>query len=162
MQPTAAKCGWTSTRPACGPRAQRPRSDQRGRGGRRRAYPVRRRGGCSRRCRTDQRHVVAAGDLVWFRPEGADEGIIERVEPRHGVLSRTSRGRQHISGRQRRSDADRHQRRRAATQAEPDRPLPVTAEKSRIQPIICINKIDLVDPADLQPLVGVYGQMGYA
>ena len=37
----------------------------------------------------------------------------------------------------------------------------VTAEKARIRPVICINKIDLVDPADLQPLVGVYGQMGY-
>ena len=37
----------------------------------------------------------------------------------------------------------------------------VTAEKFRIRPIICINKIDLVDPADLQPLVGVFGQMGY-
>src|SRR5262245_44463037 len=25
---------------------------------------------------TDQRHVVAAGDIVWFRPEGEIEGII--------------------------------------------------------------------------------------
>ncbi|MEX0610645.1 MAG: ribosome small subunit-dependent GTPase A, partial [Pirellulales bacterium] len=25
---------------------------------------------------TDQRHVVAAGDIVWFRPEGESEGII--------------------------------------------------------------------------------------
>jgi ribosome biogenesis GTPase len=39
--------------------------------------------------------------------------------------------------------------------------LLVTAEKSEIRPIICINKIDLVPPADLQPLIGVYGQMGY-
>src|SRR6478609_333860 len=45
---------------------------------------------------TDQRHVVAAGDVVWFRPEGQHEGIIERVEPRRGVVSRTSRGRQHV------------------------------------------------------------------
>jgi ribosome biogenesis GTPase len=37
----------------------------------------------------------------------------------------------------------------------------VTAEKASIRPIICINKVDLIDPADLQPLVGVYGQMGY-
>ena len=27
--------------------------------------------------------------------------------------------------------------------------------------MICINKIDLVEPANLQPLVGVYSQMGY-
>ena len=37
----------------------------------------------------------------------------------------------------------------------------VAAEKGGIRPVICINKIDLVDPADLQPLVGVYSQMGY-
>src|SRR5262245_46354209 len=52
---------------------------------------------------TDQRHVVAAGDRVLFRPAvpgaagatstGATvpEGIIERIEPRHTVLSRTVR-----------------------------------------------------------------------
>ncbi len=27
--------------------------------------------------------------------------------------------------------------------------------------MICLNKLDLVDPAALQPLVGVYAQMGY-
>jgi len=37
----------------------------------------------------------------------------------------------------------------------------ITAEKADITAVICINKIDLVDPADLQPLIGVYGQMGY-
>ena len=45
---------------------------------------------------TDKRHVVAAGDIVWFRPEGKRDGIIERVELRHGVVSRTSRGLQHV------------------------------------------------------------------
>jgi ribosome biogenesis GTPase len=37
----------------------------------------------------------------------------------------------------------------------------VEAERVRIEPIICINKIDLVEPADLMPLAGVYAQMGY-
>jgi ribosome biogenesis GTPase len=37
----------------------------------------------------------------------------------------------------------------------------ITAEKAGIRAVICINKIDLVDPADFQPLIGVYGQMGY-
>ncbi|MEX0978307.1 MAG: GTPase RsgA, partial [Pirellulales bacterium] len=45
---------------------------------------------------TDKRHVVAAGDFVMFRPVSADEGIIERVEPRKTVLSRATRGRQQI------------------------------------------------------------------
>jgi ribosome biogenesis GTPase len=114
---------------------------------------------------TDQRHVVAVGDLVWFRPVnvGADtrEGLIERVEPRHGILSRTSRGRQHVIV------ANVDQLLIISSAAEPtikphliDRML-VTAEKAEIPPIICINKVDLIDPADLQPLLGVYGQMGY-
>jgi ribosome biogenesis GTPase len=37
----------------------------------------------------------------------------------------------------------------------------VTAEKSQIRTVICLNKVDLVDLANLQPLMGVYGQMGY-
>ena len=110
---------------------------------------------------TDQRHVVAAGDRVMFRPADNNEGIIERVEPRHGVLCRTSRGRQHVIV----SNVD--QMLIMSSASEPtikphliDRLL-VTAEKSDITPVICINKIDLVEPADLQPLAGVYGQMGY-
>ncbi|MCC6492422.1 MAG: ribosome small subunit-dependent GTPase A [Pirellulales bacterium] len=110
---------------------------------------------------TDQRHVVAAGDRVWVRPEGADEGIIERVEPRRGVLSRASRGRQHVLA------ANVDQLMVVVSAAEPklkphlvDRYL-VTAEKNHVEPIICINKIDLINPVDLQPLVGVYSQIGY-
>jgi len=114
---------------------------------------------------TDQRHVVAVGDRVMFRPAQADEeggeGFIERIEPRRRVLSRSSRGKQHVLV------ANVDQMLIVSSAAEPflkpnliDRML-VTAEKFGIRPIVCINKIDLVDPADLQPLVGVYGQMGY-
>ncbi len=110
---------------------------------------------------TDQRHVVAAGDIVWFRPEGREEGIIERVEPRHGVVSRTSRGRQHVLV------ANVDQLIIVTSAAEPrikpnliDRFL-VTAEKAEIRPTICINKIDLIEPAHLMPLAGVYAQLGY-
>jgi ribosome biogenesis GTPase / thiamine phosphate phosphatase len=110
---------------------------------------------------TDQRHVVAAGDLVWVRPEGKNDGIIERVEPRSGVLSRTSRGRQHVLV----TNVD--QLLIVTSAAQPrlkphllDRYL-VTAEKARIEPIICINKVDLINRADLEPLIGVYSQLGY-
>lgn len=110
---------------------------------------------------TDQRHVVAAGDRVMFRPAQNQEGIIERVEPRHGVVCRTSRGRQHVLV------ANVDQLLILGSAAEPtikphliDRFL-VTAEKWKTRPIICINKIDLINPADLQPLVGVYARMGY-
>ena len=110
---------------------------------------------------TDQRHVVVAGDVVWFRPEGESQGIIERVEPRRGVLSRTSRGRQHVLV------ANVDQVIIVTSAAEP-RPKPnlidrylVSAEKGQVRPLVCINKIDLVDPAELMPLVGVYSQLGY-
>lgn len=110
---------------------------------------------------TDQRHVVAAGDVVFFRTEKSGEGMIERIEPRRGVVSRGSRGRQHVIV------VNVDQLVIVASAAEPtlkpnliDRYI-VTAERIRIKPILCINKIDLVNPADLQPFVGVYGQMGY-
>jgi ribosome biogenesis GTPase / thiamine phosphate phosphatase len=110
---------------------------------------------------TDQRHVVVAGDWVSFRTEPLGDGIIERVEPRRGVLARTSRGRQHILV------ANVDQILIISSAAEPrikphliDRFL-ITAEQNRIQPVLCINKVDLVDRADLQPLVGVYSRMGY-
>jgi ribosome biogenesis GTPase len=115
---------------------------------------------------TEQRHVVVAGDLVRFRrventDQNTHEGIIERIEPRHGCVCRTSRGRQHIIV----TNVD--QVFIVASAAEPrlkpnliDRVL-VTAEKSRIEPVILINKVDLVDPALLQPIVGNYAQLGY-
>jgi ribosome biogenesis GTPase len=110
---------------------------------------------------TDQRHVVAVGDDVLFRPATNNEGIIERIEPRRGVISRTSRGRQHVIV------ANVDQLVIVTSAAEPaikpnliDRML-ITAEKAGITPIICINKIDLIDAAELAPLVGVYSQLGY-
>jgi ribosome biogenesis GTPase len=110
---------------------------------------------------TDKRHVVAAGDIVWFRPEGKRDGIIERVELRHGVVSRTSRGLQHVLV------ANVDQLVIVMSAAEPrlkpnliDRML-VTAEKGGIRPVICINKIDLIEPADLMSISGVYAQLGY-
>ncbi len=113
---------------------------------------------------TDQRHVVAAGDRVLFRPvENSDpkEGVIERVEPRRGCICRAVRGRQQILV------ANVDQLAIVSSAVEPrlkphliDRML-VTAEKGGVRPLICINKVDLVDPAGLQPLVGVYAQMGY-
>jgi ribosome biogenesis GTPase len=110
---------------------------------------------------TDQRHVVAAGDKVLFRPADNREGIIERIEPRRGILSRGTRGRQHVLV------ANVDQLVIVGSAAEPylkpnliDRFL-VSAEQGRLRPCICINKIDLVDPASIVPLVGVYSQMGY-
>lgn len=112
---------------------------------------------------TEQRHIIAVGDRVMFRPinEATAEGVIERVEPRRGILSRSIQGRQQIIV------ANVEQVLVVCSAAEPplkpnliDRML-IAAEKGQIRPVICINKIDLVDPAQLQPLVGLYSQMGY-
>jgi ribosome biogenesis GTPase len=110
---------------------------------------------------TDDRHVVIAGDNVMFRPVNAREGFIERVEPRRGVISRTSRGRQHVLA------ANVDQMLIVNSAAEPhlkpnliDRLL-LCAEREKITPIICLTKIDLVEPHELQPLIGVYARMGY-
>ncbi len=114
---------------------------------------------------TDQRHVVCAGDRVLIRTvdttEDPGEGIIERVEPRRGTLRRASKRRQHIIV----TNVD--QLLIVASAADPylkpnliDRFL-ISGEQARIEPIICINKVDLIDIASLQPLVGVYGQLGY-
>ena len=107
-----------------------------------------------------------AGDRVSFRSaEQTDEnrlqGIIERVEPRHGTIARSSRNRRHIIV----TNVD--QIIIVGSAAEPrikpnliDRFI-LTAERAEITPIICINKIDLVNPAELQPLIGAYSQIGY-
>ncbi len=110
---------------------------------------------------TDDRHVVVAGDRVMFRPVNEREGVIERVEPRRGVLGRMVRGRRHVIV----ANVDRIAI--VASVAQPtlkpnliDRLL-VAAEASNIEPLICFNKIDLIEPAELQTLAGVYGQLGY-
>ena len=48
---------------------------------------------------TDERNPVVAGDVVLFRPgenPQSKEGLIERVEPRRGTLSRAVRGRRQV------------------------------------------------------------------
>ncbi len=110
---------------------------------------------------TDQRHVVAAGDIVVFRPEGQKQGIIFSVKPRRGVLSRTSKGRRHILV----TNVDMVII--VASTADPDlKPhlidrFLVTAEQAQLEALIVLNKADLINPVEFQPLLGVYAQMGY-
>jgi ribosome biogenesis GTPase len=109
---------------------------------------------------TDERNIVTTGDRVWFRPALNDEGFIERVEPRHGVLLRASRGREHVLV------ANVDQLVIVMSLVEPalkphliDRYL-VSAEQGGIAAILCLNKVDLVDPIPYQPLIGLYSQLG--
>jgi ribosome biogenesis GTPase len=116
----------------------------------------------------DERNIVTTGDRVWVRPaehlsgqnEGAMEGVIVRVEPRHGVLTRASRGREHVLV------ANVDQVVIVVSLVEPqlkphliDRFL-ASAIQGEIKPLLCLNKSDLVEPADYQPLVGFYNQLG--
>lgn len=116
---------------------------------------------------TSERNIVTTGDRVWFKAEhvsgaaeGAPEGVIERVEPRHGVLTRASRGREHVLV------ANVDQVVFVVSLVEPalkphliDRFL-ASAIKGEIKALLCLNKADLVEPADYQPLVGFYNQLG--
>jgi ribosome biogenesis GTPase len=109
---------------------------------------------------TEDRSVVACGDRVRILPGRGDEGVIERVEPRYGVLTRASRGRQQVLV------ANVDQVVIVVSLVEPelkphliDRYL-ASAAQGRIAPIVCLNKVDLIDPADYQPIVGLYSQLG--
>jgi ribosome biogenesis GTPase len=109
---------------------------------------------------TDERNIVTTGDRVWVRPAPGDEGFIEGVEARHGILTRASRGREHVLV------ANVDQVVIVVALKEPelkphliDRYL-VSAAQGQIRPIVCLNKADLVDPADYQPIIGFYSQLG--
>lgn len=134
---------------------------------------------------TDERSVVTTGDVVWFRPvvgggslvpepteepdsqsaihnsqSPSNEGMIERVEPRHGVLTRASRRREQVLV------ANVDQVAIVISLVQPtlkphliDRYLAV-AEKGGLKPVLVLNKVDLADPAELQPLIGAYAQLG--
>ena len=109
----------------------------------------------------DGRGTVVAGDRVRVRMETESTGMIEHVDPRRGVISRTSRGQQHVIA------ANVDHLLIVASAAMPslkpvliDRFL-LSAEQCDLSPVIIINKCDLVDPVTLQQLVGVYASMGY-
>jgi ribosome biogenesis GTPase len=109
----------------------------------------------------EQRSVVVAGDRVRLRAESPVDGMIEYVEPRRGVISRTSRGQQHIIV------ANVDYLLIIASAAQPGLKLALidrfllTAQQCEVEAVVVINKIDLVDTAGLQQLVGVYASMGY-
>jgi ribosome biogenesis GTPase / thiamine phosphate phosphatase len=109
----------------------------------------------------DGRTAVVAGDEVRFRADSEIDGMIEHVQPRRGVISRTSRGQQHILA------ANIDYLLIIVSLAQPgikpaliDRFL-LTAAQCDVVPIIVLNKADLIDPVGFQPLMGNYASMGY-
>jgi len=109
----------------------------------------------------DQRSAVVAGDRVRLRAASPVDGMIESVEPRRGLISRTSRGQQHVIA------ANVDYLLIIASAAQPtlkpaliDRFL-LTAQQCEVDPVIVINKVDLIDTTSLQPIIGVYASLGY-
>ncbi|MFN8856553.1 MAG: ribosome small subunit-dependent GTPase A [Planctomycetaceae bacterium] len=107
------------------------------------------------------RTVVAAGDRVLVRPMDDRQGVIEHVEARTGILARKIRERKHVLV----TNVD--QVLIVGSAATPklkptliDRYL-ISVLQGGLSPVLVINKIDLVDLAELQPLVGMYSQLGY-
>ena len=108
----------------------------------------------------DERSIVVTGDDVLFQETNIGEGVIERVNTRRGVLARGSQHREHILV------ANIDLVAIVVSAAEPtlkphlvDRFL-VSAAKGDVGAVICINKVDLIDPKELQTLCGIYGQVG--
>jgi ribosome biogenesis GTPase len=108
---------------------------------------------------TEERSIVTTGDRVWFRDAGNGEGMIERVEPRHGILTRASRRKEQVLV------ANVDQLIIVMSLVEPnlkphliDRYLAL-AQKGGLAPILCLNKADLVEHANLQSVIGAYSQL---
>jgi ribosome biogenesis GTPase len=114
-------------------------------------------------------NVVAVGDKVQISRIGSDRGIVESVQPRRCVLSRpyspdvgkTSYLEQIVV-------ANVDQLLIVASWREPflwpaliDRYL-ITAQRNKIEAIICINKVDLLeDKNEFNAIVDVYQSLGY-
>jgi ribosome biogenesis GTPase / thiamine phosphate phosphatase len=109
----------------------------------------------------EQRNVVVAGDQVRVRVASPPDGTIEYVQPRYSMISRTSRGQQHVIA------ANVDYLLIVVSAAEPglkpsliDRFL-LTAEQCHVEPVIVINKVDLIDMQELQQPVSVFAALGY-
>lgn len=110
---------------------------------------------CKLRGRMKQnRYSVCVGDRVQFVPTGEAVGAIEQVLPRESFLKRPE-------------VANVNQAILTFSASHPqidfglvDRFM-VLAELSEITAILCINKIDMANPDDLQPMLEIYRQMGY-
>lgn len=109
----------------------------------------------------EARNAVVAGDWVSFQILDEQFGVIERVDPRCGTLSRGSKRHEHIIV----SNVD--QVVIVASAGEPplkpsliDRFL-ISAEKGQTKALICVNKADLVEQTSLQQILGLYGRLGH-
>ncbi|MBI1349290.1 ribosome small subunit-dependent GTPase A [bacterium] len=110
---------------------------------------------------SDERTAVVTGDRVYYEPVDETQGVIERIEPRTGVLTRSHQRREHVIV------ANVSQIVIVVSLSQPhlkpaliDRFL-ISAAKGGVAAIICLNKCDLVNLVEFQPIIGLYSQLGY-
>lgn len=113
-----------------------------------------------------ERHPVTVGDHVWFRLQsradgGEVEGTIETIGPRHGMLQRKTGKRIHTMV----VNVDHAI---IVSTADEPRPKPhlidryiVASLAGDIQPIVCMNKIDLDRDGTARDLAGRYTALGH-
>ncbi len=129
--------------------------------------------GCSYRCKLRKRLIsafdkqtspVVVGDIVQFSEISPGEGVIEAVQERKTKLSRIAPwapGKEHVVV----SNMDQV----LVVVAAKDPPLKagiidryiIAAESGGLNPIICVNKIDLVDEGEVSWVKNLYGGLGY-
>ena len=112
-------------------------------------------------------NVVAVGDEVEVSDDGAGGGIVEQVLPRRSVLARPD---VYASNRSRRSQvivANAEQLLIVSSWREPpfwpeliDRCI-IAAQRSKLQPVVCVNKTDLSDAAELGQALEPYDALGH-
>jgi len=105
------------------------------------------------------------GDRVRFRVTGPGQGAIEEIFPRRTVLSRRVGEGKRIREHRYCANVDTVVI-VVAAQAPPLRPalidrLLVTAQSESIDPIICLNKIDLDQDGEASWTLGLYKELGY-
>lgn len=110
---------------------------------------------------SDERTAVTTGDWVWFKPQADGDGVVVRVEPRGPVLTRGYRKREQVIA------ANVDQVLIVAAVINPDLKSHlidryiVSAGRGELRPVICLNKVDFVESYRIQPIVGLYSQLGY-
>jgi ribosome biogenesis GTPase / thiamine phosphate phosphatase len=109
--------------------------------------------------------LVAVGDRVWVQTTQPGKGLIERIEPRHSVLSRQQPGINSPAEDVILANPDQALVVFAATQPDPhlrmlDRFL-VIAEANELPAVLCVNKVELVGLNAVREVFGLYEQIGY-
>jgi len=115
--------------------------------------------------RRDRPRAIAVGDVVTFTVPPDGDAVVGEAGERHGgVLARKAAGDRNV---QQIVAANVDQLVVVASIEEPplnrrlvDR-LAVSGEHGEMDVVVCLNKLDLVDPAVVEPVLAVYAGLGY-